>query len=208
MPEIILKCLTNCSLLTIDDARDASPGPNQGPVDAADDAGPDAAQGLVNTPEYLTIILVFLLLLILLLLPRTPPARGEGGREGGSLGAGAPGGGDRTGAWLTQRPSEPRHQPEGAGGLFLTLWYLVVICGFGKLDFIFYKTQDILPDAPLLRSYYLHGQLISSQLNISTNRAKCLFLCFDVTLFFTGKVRGYGGYGGTEWSGRMHTHLF
>ena len=42
------------NLLTIDDPRDPSAGPHQGPVDAADDAGPDVAQGLVQTPEHLS----------------------------------------------------------------------------------------------------------------------------------------------------------
>ena len=51
-------------LLTIDDARDASPGPNQGSVDAADDAGPDAAQGLVKTPEHLLTHYLFIIFFI------------------------------------------------------------------------------------------------------------------------------------------------
>ena len=83
MPEIILKCLTNCSLLTIDDARDASPGPNQGPVDAADDAGPDAAQGLVNTPEYLTIILVFFIVIDFVIVTAHSARTRGGGPRGG-----------------------------------------------------------------------------------------------------------------------------
>ena len=51
----------SATLPTIDDTPEASPGPNQGPVDAADDAGPDVAQGLVKTPDHLIIIIIILL---------------------------------------------------------------------------------------------------------------------------------------------------
>ena len=49
------------TLPTIDDTPEASPSPNQGPVDAADDAGPDVAQGLVKTPDHLIIIIIIIL---------------------------------------------------------------------------------------------------------------------------------------------------
>ena len=53
------------TLPTIDDTPEASPRPNQGPVNAADDAGPDVAQGLVKTSDHLIIIIILVFLLFL-----------------------------------------------------------------------------------------------------------------------------------------------